>query len=512
VSTPLFTRLVSEGVAPYLLDTQYRMHPAISQLPSDLFYAGRIQDGITQEDRQAPEGFAWPRPEYPVAMLPVNHGEEVAEGNSKSNRAEAEAVVAVLQQLLWGGLQPEDVGVITPYAAQVRLLRGLLRDHATTFGKIVIEVSSVDGFQGREKEVIVFSCVRANVQGSLGFLSDARRVNVSLTRAKRGLVVVGHPPTLGQEIGTWARWLGWARAHGLVIGEEPTGFYDANEVRSASFSLMASQGAILASYAPETAASSLSLENFQPPIEITSELLQAQELMQQQAQQHAELEAQMLFQHHQAQLHAQMQAQQQQPQQRGRQHGQQRQQQQHGQQRQQQQYRQQQQQQRFRQQHQPMSQHHRSQQRQQQQQRQRQQQQRQARQQGQVVRQQSQQHFGTQPLGRAPSAQHQQKGDHRRHISSNEQTQYVQLQPHLVLSQSQPQMAQQLHFVHEQPLPDFLAQQPQAHHQQLQPQPLHHILHEPSTQVQSMQPLTLQQRQMQHVQQVQHPQMQPIWF
>ena len=82
-----------------------------------------------------------------------------------------------------------------------------------------VEVSSVDGFQGREKEVIVFSCVRNNTSGSLGFLSDARRVNVSLTRARCGLIVVGHAPTLELEPKTWARWLGWARTEGLIVGE-----------------------------------------------------------------------------------------------------------------------------------------------------------------------------------------------------------------------------------------------------------------------------------------------------
>jgi hypothetical protein len=106
-----------------------------------------------------------------------------------------------------------------------------------------IEVSSVDGFQGREKEIILFSCVRSNTSGTLGFLADARRVNVAFTRARRGLIVFGHPPTLGCELGTWARWLAWARAHGLVVGEEPSGEYDAEATRAASAELMAQHGA-----------------------------------------------------------------------------------------------------------------------------------------------------------------------------------------------------------------------------------------------------------------------------
>lgn len=72
--------------------------------------------------------------------------------------------------------------------------------------------------QGREKEVIVFSTVRSNARGSLGFVSDPRRLNVALTRARRGLVVVGNPDTLRSDP-VWRRWLGWVEARGCVMSE-----------------------------------------------------------------------------------------------------------------------------------------------------------------------------------------------------------------------------------------------------------------------------------------------------
>jgi hypothetical protein len=96
-------------------------------------------------------------------------------------------------------VEPHQVGVVTPYAAQVALITRAL-------GQPAVSVRSVDGFQGQEREVIVFSCVRANSSRQLGFTADARRVNVAITRAKRGLVVCGNRETLRGDA-TWAAWL-----------------------------------------------------------------------------------------------------------------------------------------------------------------------------------------------------------------------------------------------------------------------------------------------------------------
>ena len=103
-STPLFTRLLTEGVPALLLDTQYRMHPAIAQLPADLFYAGKISSGVSAEQRPPAPGFQWPQPSWPVALLPVYTGGEASDGLSKVNRAEVDAVAAVVQGLCAAGL------------------------------------------------------------------------------------------------------------------------------------------------------------------------------------------------------------------------------------------------------------------------------------------------------------------------------------------------------------------------------------------------------------------------
>jgi regulator of nonsense transcripts 1 len=131
-------------------------------------------------------------------------------------------VLSILRGLMMAGeLRAAQIGVVTPYTAQVSLIRnelqargrGVLMISASSASAVsngghlfwnlqalaggrAIEVKTVDGFQGREKELIIFSAVRAGRSGSLGFVSDARRLNVAFTRARRGLIVVGEPRTL----------------------------------------------------------------------------------------------------------------------------------------------------------------------------------------------------------------------------------------------------------------------------------------------------------------------------
>lgn len=95
--------------------------------------------------------------------------------------------MAEVRRLVSRGVPPADIGVITPYQAQVREIR----DRATDLLDEGLEVSSVDGFQGREKLVMVVDLVRSNDEGEIGFLRDVRRMNVALTRAKRWLLVLG---------------------------------------------------------------------------------------------------------------------------------------------------------------------------------------------------------------------------------------------------------------------------------------------------------------------------------
>ena len=108
-----------------------------------------------------------------------------------------------------GGLDLKDIGIVTPYAGQVRAIRDLLPESLQE-----VEVRTIDGYQGREKDVIIFSCVRSNSDGNIGFLSDRRRLNVALTRAKRGLVVIGNSDTLRHD-DNWGAWIEHVRSRKL---------------------------------------------------------------------------------------------------------------------------------------------------------------------------------------------------------------------------------------------------------------------------------------------------------
>ncbi|KAI5072376.1 hypothetical protein GOP47_0012482 [Adiantum capillus-veneris] len=205
----LYQRLQEYGLNPCFLDTQYRMHPDIAALPSKLFYSGKLKSYPSPSDRPAPKGLPWPNVSKPILFMDCVEGREESTSESTSwfNHVEATQVVKVLQQLKSGDdiRGWEDIGVIAPYSAQVRLLMDMLFSKGKDkHGNL--EVKTVDGFQGREKEVIVLCTVRANSKGELGFVSDPRRMNVALTRAKRGLVVIGNSRTLAFDK-NWANWL-----------------------------------------------------------------------------------------------------------------------------------------------------------------------------------------------------------------------------------------------------------------------------------------------------------------
>merc|ERR1719391_1146015 len=107
------------------------------------------------------------------------------DGISKCNPGEASVVVSHIHNLVKAGVRVEDIAVVTPYNLQVELLRGNLRPQFPD-----LDIKSVDGFQGREKEVVILSLVRSNPSREVGFLTEKRRLNVAVTRARRQVIII----------------------------------------------------------------------------------------------------------------------------------------------------------------------------------------------------------------------------------------------------------------------------------------------------------------------------------
>lgn len=198
----LFERLVNLGIKPVPLKVQYRMHPALSDFPANMFYGGELHNGVTEGERNRRDvDFPWPRADRPMMFWSNLGREEIsASGTSYLNRTEASNVEKTVSRFFKAGIKPSEIGVITPYEGQRSYIVQTMQNSGTYKKEWYkeVEVASVDAFQGREKNYIVLSCVRSNENQGIGFLSDPRRMNVALTRAKYGVVILGNPSVLGK--------------------------------------------------------------------------------------------------------------------------------------------------------------------------------------------------------------------------------------------------------------------------------------------------------------------------
>jgi len=179
------------------LDVQYRMHESIMSFSSQQFYDGELQAHPSIWGHllcDLPGVITSPLTKAPVHFIDTAGAgydeEEEPGGESRRNLREADLVGRKVHALLKACVPAEAIAVIAPYSAQVRLLREKLEIPG-------LEIDSVDGFQGREKEAVLLSLVRSNPEGEVGFLADVRRMNVALTRARRLLLIVGDSATLG---------------------------------------------------------------------------------------------------------------------------------------------------------------------------------------------------------------------------------------------------------------------------------------------------------------------------
>ena len=211
LTASLFSRLRKVGLPVRMLNVQYRMHPSIALFPSGQFYDGKLTNGVSEDARRAPTGLNWPNKNKPVAFLKTpDSALENSRASSKLNDFEARQVYQVIRDLLNAGdVSNEGVGVITPYKAQLKLIADKIKEFEN------VSVRTVDGFQGQERDVIVFSAVRCNEHGFVGFLDDEKRMNVLLTRARRGMIVIGNKATL-QKCDLWKKWIEWVEENNLA--------------------------------------------------------------------------------------------------------------------------------------------------------------------------------------------------------------------------------------------------------------------------------------------------------
>ncbi|CCF56559.1 hypothetical protein KAFR_0B02620 [Kazachstania africana CBS 2517] len=249
----LFERVLLNGSykSPIMLDVQYRMHPKISEFPILKFYKNQLKDGVTEVDR------AWPGITYPLFFYQCDRGKESVTVNRRNNLSaltyinqyECQEIVKILYKLiLEKNVSLDEIGIITPYSAQRDLLSKVLleddiinpegkameqqNDEAEFLNKNNVDysvqshvvniinglhVATVDSFQGHEKNFIIFSCVRNNAENKIGFLRDERRLNVALTRARNGLIIVGNKHVLKAGDKLWREFVTFLEDKGVIF-------------------------------------------------------------------------------------------------------------------------------------------------------------------------------------------------------------------------------------------------------------------------------------------------------
>jgi hypothetical protein len=187
-------RLEKLGLEQRTLRVQYRMPPSLLKHPSDYFYGGLVTCADKVCETAAPSGFPWPS-KLPLVFVHVGSNLEVSHDfGGKSNPAEARLVANIVVDLIGSGdVEESNIAVISPYSKQVQLIRSELSLHRNASS---VRVGTVDSFQGQETDIVVFSCTRSNDRCEIGFLRDSRRLCVAITRARRGLIIIGDQKVL----------------------------------------------------------------------------------------------------------------------------------------------------------------------------------------------------------------------------------------------------------------------------------------------------------------------------
>ena len=194
-----------------LLNVQYRMNSLLMKFPNQEFYNNGLKSDSSVDDITINDILDSGYDEEALLFIDTSKIEDNGERHLKDsksivNKLECEIAVSIAGDYLNAGIEEDDIGIISPYADQVKLIQE----------KTPIEVKTVDGFQGREKEIIIISTVRSNNNGNIGFLKDLRRLNVAITRAKRKLIIIGNKETLKTNP-TYSRLIDFVEEKNLLV-------------------------------------------------------------------------------------------------------------------------------------------------------------------------------------------------------------------------------------------------------------------------------------------------------
>ena len=213
---PLEKTLFEELIKRYpfksqLLNVQYRMNKMLMEFPNREFYNNNLKSDSSVDEITLDDLLGANNNEEPFLFIDTSkvdgYGEtHLKDSKSIVNELESKIAVSISNDYLNAGVCEEDIGIISPYADQVKIIQE----------RTPVEVKTVDGFQGREKEIIIISTVRSNEHGNIGFLKDLRRLNVAITRAKRKLIIIGNKETLRTNP-TYSRLIEFAENKNLLI-------------------------------------------------------------------------------------------------------------------------------------------------------------------------------------------------------------------------------------------------------------------------------------------------------
>ncbi|XP_045829129.1 uncharacterized protein LOC123920847 [Trifolium pratense] len=204
----LFERLDLLNYPNHFLNMQYRMHPAISSFPNSQFYLNQILDGPNVMSKNYRKNYL-PAPMFgPYAFINIVGGREGFDdaGRSRKNMVEVAVAIKIIRKCFKVWLDSKEklsIGVVSPYAAQVVAIQDALGQKYDRYDGFDIKVKTIDGFQGGEQDIIILSTVRANASASLKFISNHQRTNVSLTRARHNLWILGNEKTLVSLDNVW---------------------------------------------------------------------------------------------------------------------------------------------------------------------------------------------------------------------------------------------------------------------------------------------------------------------